>query len=152
MLLVEQQRCITLNDTSAATNFVSCRYKELTFAAKCDTLVNGLVGYFEAVLYKDVLLSILPTTHSPGMISWFPIFFPLKVSQFRMLMYTPLRENDCPSISDLQTPQTLTAGESITVAMWRCTSEAKVWYEWATLGLKSTTIHNPTGRSYWIGI
>lgn len=39
---------------------------------------HGLAGYFEAVLYKDVLLSIHPVTHTPNMFSWFPIYFPLR--------------------------------------------------------------------------
>jgi hypothetical protein len=50
--------------------------------------VNGLAGYFEAVLYDGgeqgkVELSTRPDTidaKSKDMISWFPIFFPVKVS------------------------------------------------------------------------
>jgi len=36
--------------------------------------------YFESDLYKGVMLSTHPPTHTPNMSSWFPIFFPLKVS------------------------------------------------------------------------
>ena len=43
--------------------------------------MHGFAGYFEAVLYKEVKLSIRPETHSPGMFSWFPILFPVKVRQ-----------------------------------------------------------------------
>ena len=38
---------------------------------------SGFAGYFDATLYGDVHLSIYPPTHTPGMFSWFPIFFPL---------------------------------------------------------------------------
>ena len=48
---------------------------------------HGLAGYFETVLYSGsqgaVELSTNPVTmdaKSKDMISWFPIFFPLKVS------------------------------------------------------------------------
>ena len=44
--------------------------------------VNGIAGYFEAVLYKDIELSTRPDridVKSPDMISWFPAYFPLKV-------------------------------------------------------------------------
>lgn len=44
--------------------------------------MHGLAGYFEAVLYGTVELSTNPMTmdqKSEGMISWFPIYFPLKV-------------------------------------------------------------------------
>jgi phage shock protein PspC (stress-responsive transcriptional regulator) len=44
---------------------------------------HGLAGYFETVLYGDVELSTNPVTmdaKSANMISWFPIYFPLKVS------------------------------------------------------------------------
>lgn len=44
--------------------------------------INGIAGYFEAVLYKDVQLSTRPDQihlKSPDMFSWFPAYFPLKV-------------------------------------------------------------------------
>ena len=43
-------------------------------------MLDGFIGFFEAKLYKDVVLSTLPSTHTPDMYSWFPYFFPLKVS------------------------------------------------------------------------
>ena len=45
-------------------------------------MCHGLAGYFESVLYPGIELSTNPNTmdaKSKGMISWFPIFFPLKV-------------------------------------------------------------------------
>lgn len=45
--------------------------------------ISGIAGYFEAVLYKDIQLSTRPdriNAKSPDMFSWFPAFFPLKVS------------------------------------------------------------------------
>ena len=42
-------------------------------------MLDGFIGFFEATLYKDVVLSTLPSTHTPEMYSWFPYFFPLKV-------------------------------------------------------------------------
>jgi protein arginine N-methyltransferase 5 len=44
--------------------------------------MHGLAGYFEAVLYGDVGLSIHPhhKDHiSKDMLSWFPLFFPFRV-------------------------------------------------------------------------
>lgn len=63
------------------------RYAHLKFVCKDRGVVNGLAGYFEAVLYDGVEggkveLSTRPDTideKSKDMISWFPIFFPLKV-------------------------------------------------------------------------
>lgn len=55
------------------------RYEALQFQITEDSVVHGLAGYFEAHLYKDVMLSIKPDTHSRGMFSWFPILFPLRV-------------------------------------------------------------------------
>ena len=49
------------------------------FSVQQNAILHGFSGYFDAVLFEDVMLSIEPRTHSPGMISWFPIFFPLKV-------------------------------------------------------------------------
>lgn len=56
------------------------RYKSLQFQITEDNVVHGFGGYFEAFLYKDIMLSIKPETHSLGMFSWFPILFPLRVS------------------------------------------------------------------------
>lgn len=52
--------------------------------------MHGFAGYFESTLYRDVSLSILPSTHTPGMFSWFPLFIPLK---------TPLRVHRGQTIS-----------------------------------------------------
>lgn len=85
---------------------------------------HGLAGYFEAVLYsrqstsnkqtsqdtlKSVELSINPNTmdeKSKDMISWFPIFFPIK------------------------TPLFIPDGSEVVVDMRRKTDERKVWYTW----------------------
>lgn len=90
--------------------------------------IHGLVGYFESVLYKDVTLNTHPPTHTPHMFSWFPIFFPL-----REPVYSP-------------------AGQSIQVHMWRLGAAHKVWYEWALTAPQVTPIHNPGGRSYYVGL
>ena len=102
-------------------------------------LVHGLAGYFETTLYtskitkQSVSLSTHPPTHTPGMASWFPIFFPLV----------------CP----LSAP----AGKTIEVSMWRRRKGAKVWYEWSARcegvgGGAMTHVHNPGGRSYYVGL
>jgi protein arginine N-methyltransferase 5 len=62
------------------------RYARLRFVCRDRGVVNGLAGYFEAVLYDGgeggkVELSTRPDTidtKSKDMISWFPIYFPLK--------------------------------------------------------------------------
>lgn len=56
------------------------RYAKLKFHCEQNCVLTGFAGYFETVLYKDVMLSINPQTHSPNMVSWFPIMFPLPVS------------------------------------------------------------------------
>lgn len=91
-------------------------------------LCHGLAGYFDTQLYGDVYLSINPDTHTPDMFSWFPIYFPLR------------------------TPVYLPAGAPVKVHMWRCARAHKVWYEWALTGPQTTTIHNPNGRSYYVGL
>lgn len=78
----------------------------LTFVCRSRGVVHGLAGYFEAVLYASqvevdghgnrpmVELSTLPEMidrKSKDMVSWFPIFFPLKVS----LGSSPLLSSAC---------------------------------------------------------
>ena len=71
-------------DSMVATlNARNRRHTRLTFRCAHRGVCHGLAGYFEAELYPGVSLSTNPNTmaqHSKDMISWFPFFFPLKVS------------------------------------------------------------------------
>ncbi|RZF46140.1 hypothetical protein LSTR_LSTR013098 [Laodelphax striatellus] len=102
------------------------RYKQLTFDVKTTSILHGFSGYFSTVLYKDTTLSIHPDTHSPGMFSWFPIYFPIKE------------------------PVHLKAGKKLIVNFWRLIDKEKVWYEWNISAPTPIPIHNPNGRSYSI--
>ncbi|KDQ57189.1 hypothetical protein JAAARDRAFT_35793 [Jaapia argillacea MUCL 33604] len=91
------------------TNSHNARSAKLTFHIPHAGVLNGLAGYFEAVLYGNVGLSIHPLRKdqvSKDMLSWFPLFFPFK---------DPLY---LPTNSELQ------------VTLWRLTDKKKVWYEW----------------------
>lgn len=103
--------------TSTPSNTHNTRYSYLTFPIPNRSTIHGLAGYFESLLYPAssstktpaIELSTNPLTmeaKSPDMISWFPIYFPLKTA-----VYVP--DN----------------GE-VGVAMWRRSDERKVWYEW----------------------
>mmetsp|Transcript_34182 Transcript_34182/g.107768 ORF Transcript_34182/g.107768 Transcript_34182/m.107768 type:complete len:636 (-) Transcript_34182:176-2083(-) len=104
------------------------RETTLTFTATADATIHGFAGYFDSQLFDDVYISIHPKTHSPAMFSWFPIYFPLR-QPFRVM-----------------------AGDKITAHMWRCVGSNKVWYEWAVSEPIVSPIHNPNGRSYYIGL
>lgn len=104
------------------------RYVQLEFNVDKASMIHGVAGFFDMVLYKDVTLSILANTHSPGMFSWFPAFFPIE---------NPIY---CP------------AGEKVCLHFWRKVAKTKVWYEWCFTSPQATAIHNPGGRSYWIGL
>lgn len=74
--------------TTAPSNAHNARHCVLTFPIPHRGTCHGLAGYFETVLYPSVELSTNPLTmdkKSEGMISWFPIYFPLKV---RLYFYT----------------------------------------------------------------
>lgn len=64
------------------SNAHNARVCVLKFPIPNRGICHGLAGYFETVLYRGVELSTNPNTmdqKSEGMISWFPIYFPLKV-------------------------------------------------------------------------
>ncbi|KAL4802313.1 PRMT5 arginine-N-methyltransferase-domain-containing protein [Aspergillus unguis] len=95
--------------SSMISNSHNVRRTRLAFPIQNRGVCHGLGGYFETVLYGDVELSTNPVTmesKSANMISWFPIYFPLK---------TPLNVPD--------------NGE-VVVTMYRQTDDRKVWYEW----------------------
>ncbi|XP_072885163.1 protein arginine N-methyltransferase 5-like [Hemitrygon akajei] len=125
--LAAPRPCFTFTHPNPGV-FNNNRYKCLEFDIKLNTVLHGFAGYFETVLYKEVTLSIRPETHSPGMYSWFPILFPLKQ------------------------PIPVKAGETVCARFWRCANPKKVWYEWAVTSPECSAIHNPTGRSYTIGL
>lgn len=57
-----------------------------------------------------------------------------------------------PSPLSPQQPLAVRAGEEVAVAFWRCATPKKVWYEWAVTAPACSALHNPTGRSYTIGL
>jgi len=61
------------------TNHHNARSTHLSFHIPRAGVCHGFAGYFEAVLYGDVTLSIHPERAAGDMLSWFPIFFPLSV-------------------------------------------------------------------------
>ncbi|KAI8984574.1 PRMT5 arginine-N-methyltransferase-domain-containing protein [Mycotypha africana] len=118
------------------TNLHNVRHAHVEFKQmKHDMIMHGLAGYFECELYGDVTLSILPSTHSPNMFSWFPIFFPL------------------------QKPVQVLKDSTVSVDFWRLTDESKIWFEWSVSVeneegdmISTSTIHNANGRSSYVGL
>lgn len=104
------------------------RHATLKFQARFNALIHGFAGYFHSNLYGNHAISIEPSTESKGMFSWFPIYFPIR------------------------TPTYVRKGETIELDIWRCVSSKKVWYEWALASPARSPVHNPRGRSYWIGL
>jgi protein arginine N-methyltransferase 5 len=83
--LIKDPSIITRDLGLPITNAHNTRSVRLTFHIPNAGVLHGLAGYFEAVLYRDVGLSIHPESQdqvSPGMLSWFPLFFPFKVREF----------------------------------------------------------------------
>uniref|UniRef100_A0A1B0GBX7 Protein arginine N-methyltransferase n=1 Tax=Glossina morsitans morsitans TaxID=37546 RepID=A0A1B0GBX7_GLOMM len=99
------------------------RYKILNFPVETDCILTGIGGYFESTLYSDIMISINPSTHTPGLVSWFPMYFPFTE------------------------PVEVMKGQIIKIHFWRCVSKKKVWYEWCLTSPSTTHIHNLGGRS-----
>ncbi|CAL5870947.1 uncharacterized protein PFLUO_LOCUS5189 [Penicillium psychrofluorescens] len=95
--------------SATLSNAHNVRQTRLSFPAQNRGVCHGLAGYFETVLYPGIELSTNPVTmeaKSANMISWFPIYFPLK------------------------TPLNVPEGGEIVATMYRQTDDRKVWYEW----------------------
>jgi hypothetical protein len=90
----------------------------------------GFAGYFDAQLFADFNLSIVPHRESTNMISWFPAVFPLRRT---------IRLN---------------ATDSIRLNIWRkIDANTSVWYEWNVEyacgeSMITTDIQNVNGQSY----
>ncbi len=120
---------------SAGLNEHNARHCHLKFVCRCRGAIHGLAGYFESILYKPqiegkdlVELSTLPEQidrKSKNMVSWFPIFFPLKVSK-----HAVGRRNSWELANSHQQPLYFPPDSELEVSMWRQTDDTKVWYEW----------------------
>lgn len=109
------------------SNEHNARYSRTKFVVRDRGVCHGIAGYFESVLYdgrrvdeeedvgpEQIIGEIVEISTHPGtidakskdMISWFPIYFPLK---------TPLYVPD---------------DSEVEVSIWRQTDDRKVWYEW----------------------
>jgi len=126
--LAPAQACFTFVHPNRDRLIDNSRYVKLRFEIKEASTLHGFGGYFDATLFEDTHISINPETFSTGMISWFPLFFPL-----RNPMYLP-------------------KGSVVEAHFWRKVSSTKVWYEWCVADPSACPIHNPQGRSYWIGL
>ncbi|GAA0171773.1 protein modifying enzyme [Lithospermum erythrorhizon] len=129
--LAPNQPVFTFTHPEYSSERSNQRYKKLRFELPGDTgsaLIHGFAGYFDATLYKDVHLGIEPSTATPNMFSWFPIFFPLRK------------------------PICVQPGTPLDIHLWRCCGSSKVWYEWCITSPVASPIHNSNGRSYWVGL
>jgi len=126
------KRCWSFEHPSKSINtgpLRNSRYCNIEFdATPTNCTVHGFAGFFRVNLYKDITISIEPMDATDGMYSWFPLFFPLKV------------------------PQNFKKGDKIVLDMWRKVSKKKVWYEWMLCSPRASELHNPCGRSYWVGL
>jgi len=81
-LSVGQGGVVLDEDEMPITNSHNIRTSTHTFHIPHQGVCHGLAGYFEAHLFGNVVLSIYPepSRATKDMMSWFPIFFPFKVS------------------------------------------------------------------------
>ncbi|XP_071871337.1 protein arginine N-methyltransferase 5 [Bombus fervidus] len=126
--IAKPQPLFTFKHPNNASVIDNSRYETRVFKVRQNSVLHGFSGYFDTILFNNTTLSIKPSTHSPGMFSWFPIFF-------------PIRE-----------PVQLKAGDEIVVHFWRQCNSKNVWYEWCISEPFPGPIHNPGGRSYTIGL
>lgn len=122
---------------AAGANDHNSRYCHLTFVCRTRGVTHGLAGYFESTLYESQMeeskgQKVEISTHperidekSKDMISWFPIFFPFKVSK-----QTPSVVTTCSETDITKQPLYFPADTELEVSMWRQTDDTKVWYEW----------------------
>eukprot|EP01135_Chromosphaera_perkinsii_P005578 Nk52_evm3s353 gene=Nk52_evmTU3s353 len=128
-VLCESKPCFEFEHPNKAQPVDNSRFEKISFKIKDNSIIHGIAGFFDAILYKDVLISINPQNESKGMFSWFPMYFPLSKP-----IYAP-------------------AETEFNVHFWRLSANYKVWYEWSVSSATSTSnIHNQDGHAYSIGL
>jgi len=105
------------------------RHKVMKFKIPHSCVLHGFAGYFDSRLYDDVHISILPETFTDEMFSWFPLYFPILE------------------------PTYIKKGTELEVQFFRLATSKQVWYEWSFSSSDvQSTLHNPNGRSWWMGL
>ncbi len=87
----DEKVCFEFTHPNRSATIDNSRFQAVEFKAKFDASMHGIGGYFDSHLYKDIDISITPSTHSPGLFSWFPMWFPfsvrIKATYFYMNFY-----------------------------------------------------------------
>jgi protein arginine N-methyltransferase 5 len=131
------------------TNSHNSRSAKLRYHIPHTGILHGLAGYFEAVLYSNIGLSIHPRRKdkiSKDMLSWFPLFFPFKVI-FQFQQFGKV-------VADLlgQEPLYLPGNSELHVSIWRRTGQRRVWYEWYAESFLSVRSDHPSSEGGERGI
>ncbi|VDL81851.1 unnamed protein product [Nippostrongylus brasiliensis] len=114
------------------TNESNERSASIPFEVDRPADIMGFAGYFHMNLYKDITLSIVPSTYSEDMISWFPALIPLR----ELYRVQPL--------------------DKVALNIERKVDEHGVWYEWflhhtdADGEHHTTPVQNRNGESYFM--
>lgn len=95
-----------------------------TFKIRHKTVIHGISGFFTAKLYKDIELSIRPDTHTPDLVSWFPLFLPL------------------------EHPLYVTDDTELEIFITRESQGGKVWYEWSVEAFMYLVIPGENSNEY----
>ncbi|KAH0789702.1 protein arginine N-methyltransferase 5-like [Histomonas meleagridis] len=104
--------------------------KEFSFTIAATGELSGFGGWFETVLFDDVILSTSPYNGTQNLESWLPVYFPIN----RQI--------------------NVTEGEVLKAIFARRTDNKKVWYEWAVMSPKILPMQNGGGSffSFDIGL
>ena len=78
------QKCFEFTHPVEQSSFN--QYKNIQFKFQEDLTIHGFAGYFKSVLYDQVTISTSPTDHTEGLMSWFPMYFPVMVCKTLILV------------------------------------------------------------------
>lgn len=118
-LIADPQRVWTFTHPCSSRSS-SHKVAKLSFVSALRSRVYGIAGYFEAELFSGISLSTLPGRATPGLNSWFPMFFPI--------------ERPIDTLPDTV----------IDLSIWRERENHRIWYEWA---VETTHRRAKTGTS-----
>lgn len=110
-------------------NSSSNRTADVCFDLEKGGVIHGLMGCFDSVLYKDIVISNNPIKTVPqNLIGWFPFYMPF------------------------QHPLNVDRGK-IQVHVERVKRDQRCWYEWsASSGKEYTLVHNSNGRGSFVSL
>ena len=137
------ERCMGLLGTLTPSSMMMCIWASTpTLTHRACSVGFQSTSLFGCVAFSLLFLFLFLSLFSFTFLCLFSFSFLCRLHFFLFFLF----------FISIQSPVYVSAGSKVQVSFWRKVSTKKVWYEWSVTSPTVLPVHNPNGRSYWIGL